>query len=140
MDRAGCVKMARHGDGMNATISRLPTTVRVSQALKPIYPQFLEIQIRHLDGIAPALAAGDTAEARRLAHNVKGAAGSYELPAAAALAEAAEIAVHHGRREEALALAAELADYFAALDVVFVDPSAAPGPAPDALAGQPKTS
>ena len=121
---------------MNATMPTLPTTVRVSQTLKPIFQQFLEIQMRHLAGIAPALAAGDTAEARRLAHSVKGAAGSYELPAAAALAAAAEIAIDDGRQEEALALAAELADYLAALTVIFVEPQAIP----DALAGQPKTS
>lgn len=121
---------------MNVTIPRLPTTVRVSQTLKSIYPQFLEIQLRHLAGIAPALAAGDTAEARRLAHNVKGAAGSYELPDAAALAGAAEIAIHAGRHEEALALAAKLADHFAALTIVFVEPQASA----DALAGQPITS
>ncbi len=121
---------------MNATSITLPTTVRVSQTLKPIYPQFLEIQRQHLAGIASALAVGDTAEARRLAHSVKGAAGSYELPAAAALAAAAEIAIDDGRQEEALALAAELADYLAALTVIFVEPQAIP----DALAGQPKTS
>ncbi|WP_043601337.1 Hpt domain-containing protein [Solidesulfovibrio magneticus] len=121
---------------MNAMISRLPTTVRVSQALKPIYSQFLEIQKRHLAGIAPALAVGDTAEARRLAHSVKGAAGTYELPAAAALAAAAETAIHHGRQEEALALAAELTNYFATLNVIFVGPQ----PRNDALAGQSKTS
>ena len=121
---------------MNATMTTLPTTVRVSQALKPIYPRFLEIQKRHLAGIAPALAAGDAVEARRLAHSVKGAAGSYELPAAAALAGAAEIAIDDGRQEEALALAANLMDYFQVLDVVFVEPR----PRSDALAGQPKTS
>lgn len=121
---------------MSATISRLPTTVRVNQALKPLYPQFLEIQKRHLAGIAPALAIGDTAEARRLAHSVKGAAGTYELPDAAALAAAAEIAMDDGRQEEALALAAKLAEYFTGLDVVFV----APQDAPNALAGEPKTS
>ena len=121
---------------MNVTISRLPTTVRVSQALKPIYPQFLEIQKRHLAGIAPAMAVGDTAEARRLAHSVKGAAGTYELPEAAALAAAAEIAIHDGRQEEALALAAKLADYLTALNIIFVEPH----PRPDALAGQPKKS
>lgn len=136
MDRAGCVKMARHGDGMNAMMPTLPTTVRVSQALKPLYPQFIEIQKRHLAGIAPALAAGDTAEARRLAHSVKGAAGTYELPDAAALAEAAEIAIHEGRQEEALALAAKLADYLAALTIIFIEPR----PRSDALAGQPETS
>ncbi len=136
MDRAGCVKMAMHGDGMNATSITLPTTVRVSQVLEPIYPQFLEIQKRHLAGIAPALAVGDTAEARRLIHNVKGAAGSYELPAAAALAAAAEIAIHDGRQEEALALAVTLGGYFANLNVIFVGPQ----PRNDVLAGQSKTS
>ncbi len=136
MDRAGCVKMAKHGDGMNATSNTLPTTVRVSQALKPIYPQFLEIQKRHLAGIAPALAAGDTAEARRLAHSVKGAAGSYELPGVAALAAAAEAAIDAGRQEEALVLAAKLNDYLAALTVIFIKPRATPTP----LAEQPKTS
>jgi HPt (histidine-containing phosphotransfer) domain-containing protein len=136
MDRAGCVKMTMHGDGMNATSITLPTTVRVSQVLEPIYPQFLEIQKRHLAGIAPALAVGDTAEARRLIHNVKGAAGSYELPAAAALAAAAEIAIHDGRQEEALALAAALGDYLEVLTVVFIEPHGRP----TTLAGQPKTS
>ncbi|EKO40228.1 MAG: HPt domain-containing protein [Solidesulfovibrio magneticus str. Maddingley MBC34] len=121
---------------MNATSITLPATVRVSQALKPIYPQFLEIQRRHLAGIAPALAVGDTAEARRLAHSVKGAAGSYELPAAAALAAAAEIAIIDGRQEEALALAVTLGNYLAALTVVFIEPHARPTP----LVGQPKTS
>lgn len=121
---------------MNATSITLPTTVRVNQALKPIYPQFLEIQKRHLAGIAPALAAGDTDEARRLAHSVKGAAGTYELPDAAALAAAAEAAIHDGRQEEALALAARLNDHFATVNVIFVGPQ----PRNDALAGQPKTS
>jgi len=121
---------------MNATMPTLPTTVRVSQALKPLYPQFLEIQKRHLAGIAPALAAGDTAEARRLAHSVKGAAGTYELPAAAALAEAAEAAIDHGRQEQALALAAKLHDYLGALTIIFIEPR----PRLDALAGQPETS
>ena len=121
---------------MNVMLSRLPTTVRVNQALKPIYPQFLEIQKRHLDGIAPALAAGDTAQARRLAHSVKGAAGTYELPDAAALAAAAEAAIHDGRQEEALALAAALGDYLEVLTVVFIEPQSRP----TTLAGQPKTS
>ena len=121
---------------MNAMISRLPTIVRVSQVLKPLYPEFLEIQKRHLAGIAPALAAGDTAEARRLAHSVKGAAGTYELPAAAALAAAAEAAIDDGRQKEALTLAVKLNDYFATLNVVFVGPQLRN----DALAGQPKTS
>lgn len=121
---------------MNVMISRLPTTVRVSQVLKPLYPQFLEIQKRHLAGIAPALAAGDTVEARRLAHSVKGAAGTYELPAAAALAAAVEVAIHDGRQEEALALSAKLTDYFATLNVTFLGPQ----PRNDALAGQSKTS
>ena len=136
MDRAGCVKMAKHGDGMNPTMTTLPTTVRVSQALEPVYPQFLEIQKRHLAGIALALAAGDTDEARRLAHNVKGAAGTYELPAAAVLAAAAETAIHDGRQEEALAMAATLGGYFANLNVIFVGPQ----PRNDVLAGQAKTS
>ena len=121
---------------MNVMISRLPTTVRVSQTLESIYPQFLEIQKRHLAGIAPALAVGDTAEARRLAHSVKGAAGTYELPDAAALAAAAEIAIHDGRQEEALALAVTLGGYFANLNVIFVGPQ----PRNDVLAGQSKTS
>ncbi len=121
---------------MNTTISRLPTTVRVSRALEPIYGRFLEIQMRHLAGIAPALAVGNTAEARRLAHNLKGAAGSYELPAAAALAAAAEAAINADRFDEALALAARLGDYLAALTVVFIEPHTRPTP----LAGQPKTS
>ena len=121
---------------MNATFSRLPTTVRVSQTLKPLYLRFLETQMRHLAGIAPALAAGDTDEARRLAHNVKGAAGTYELPDAAALAAAAEAAIHDGRQEEALAMAATLGGYFATLNVIFVGPQ----PRNDVLAGQSKTS
>jgi len=121
---------------MNATMTTLPTTVRVSQTLKPIYSQFLEIQMRHLAGIAPALAAGDTAEARRLAHSLKGATGTYELPDAAALAAAAEAAIDDGRPEEALALAAKLNDYLGALTVIFIEPHARPLP----LAGQPKTS
>jgi len=101
-------------------------TVRVSRTLEPIFAQFLEIQQRQRLALGQALAAGDAATALRLAHSIKGAAATYELPDAAAIARDLEAALALG----ALALAAScleaLAAHFNALDVVFVERSSLP--------------
>ena len=103
--------------------SRTPAriVVRVNRALAPIYPQFLAVQGEHLAALANALATGDVVTAGRLAHSVKGAAGTYELPAAAAIAADLEAAFAGDELERAGRLLGELAGYFAALDVAFCD-------------------
>lgn len=93
--------------------------VCVSCVLKPIYPQFLAIQQRHLAAVGPVLARGDGGEARRLAHAVKGACATYELPDAAAMAREAETAILDGRQADALAWVGRTAAYLDAVEVVF---------------------
>ena len=95
--------------------------VSVSCVLAPIYPLFLEMQREQLGALGFALGGGDTATACRLAHNAKGAAGTYELPDAAALANELEIAIAGGDLNRAGRLLGELDGYFAALDVAFTD-------------------
>jgi HPt (histidine-containing phosphotransfer) domain-containing protein len=102
--------------------------VRVSRVLAPLYPQFLAIQKRHVEVLTLALAQDDPETAGRLAHTVKGAAGTYELPAAAAIACDLETAVATGDLGRAGRLLDELSRYFAGLEVVFTDPP----PLPDA--------
>ncbi len=82
--------------------------VHVSRILMPLFPLFLDIQRRQSADMDQALAAGDQETLRRLAHAVKGAAGTFELPEAAAL----------GARLEAAALAGDLAVAAALLDVL----------------------
>ncbi|KHK00397.1 Hpt domain-containing protein [Desulfovibrio sp. TomC] len=108
----------------------LPPTsvvVCVSRVLAPIYPQFLAIQREHLTALADALEIGDVATAGRLAHSAKGAAGTYELPAAAAIAGDLEAAVARGEVELASRLLGELTGYFSGLDVAFTDAPLLPG-------------
>ena len=102
--------------------------VSVSRVLAPIYPLFLEIQRDQLRALGFALNGGDAATACRLAHNAKGAAGTYELPVAAALAGALEAAIVGGDLSRAQVLLGQLDGYFAALDVAFADAA----PLPDA--------
>jgi HPt (histidine-containing phosphotransfer) domain-containing protein len=99
---------------------------QVNRALKPIFRQFLETQSKHLGGIRLALERGALKDASRLAHSVKGATGTYELPEAAAQAAALEAAVQAGDPAQVEALLDRLAAYLDALDVAFVDPTDAP--------------
>ena len=100
--------------------------VSVSCVLAPIYPFFLKIQHEQLCALGFALKDGDATTACRLAHNAKGAAGTYELPAAAALASELETAIAGGELNRAGRLLDELAGYFAALDVAFTDAPSLP--------------
>ncbi len=95
----------------------LPVTV--AAALRPIFGQFLDIQRRQVAAMEAALGQGDMETVVRLAHAVKGAAATYQLPEAAALARNLEAGVRQGDRDAAPALIAALARYFRDVKVVF---------------------
>ena len=101
---------------------------RVSQTLEPIFAQFLALQRRQRHDLGQAIAAGDAQTAHRLAHSLKGATATYELPAAAAIARDIETAVLQGELSLAASHLKTLSAHFDALDVVFI---AAPALPPD---------
>jgi len=98
----------------------------VSQTLKPIFAQFLALQTRQRHDLAQAIAAGDAQTAHRLAHSLKGATATYELPAAAAIARDIETAVLQGDMTLAASHLKTLTAHFDALDVVFIAAPALP--------------
>ena len=100
----------------------------VSQTLEPIFDQFLALQTRQRHNLGQAIAAGDAQTAHRLAHSLKGATATYELPAAAAIAREIETAVLQNDMPLAASHLKTLAAYFDTLDVVFI---AAPALPPD---------
>jgi len=111
-------------------MSKLPApsrvVARVSQTLRPIFDQFLAIQEGQRCVLGKAIAAGDVATAHRLAHSLKGAAATYELPDAAAIACGIETAVLQGDLTLAASRLETLAAHFDALDVVFIEASSLP--------------
>lgn len=96
-----------------------PLPVTVAAALRPIFGQFLDIQRRQVAAMEAALGQGDMETVVRLAHTVKGAAATYQLPEAAALARNLEAGVRQGDRGEAAVLIAALARYFLDVEVIF---------------------
>ncbi|MHC1790960.1 Hpt domain-containing protein [Solidesulfovibrio sp.] len=96
-------------------------TVWVSRALEPIFPQFLDIQFRQLRELEYAMAAGQPAAARRLAHSIKGAAASYDLPDAADMAQDLETALVAADQQPARRLFKQLARYLTDIDIVYTD-------------------
>jgi len=96
-----------------------PIRIRVHRHLRAIFPTYLTIQNDHLDALDRALAAGDLPAIHRLGHTIRGGAGTYELPLAAALGGRLEAAAEAGDMAEAAALVASLRDFFARLDVTF---------------------
>ena len=98
----------------------------VSQTLEPIFAQFLALQTRQRHNLGQAIAAGDAQTAHRLAHSLKGATATYELPAAAAIAREIEIAILHHDMPLAASHLKTLTAHFDALEVVFVAAPALP--------------
>lgn len=101
-------------------------TVHVSRTLEPIFAQFLEIQLRQRAALGQAMTAGDAATALRLAHSMKGAAATYELPDAAAIARDLEAALALGDLDLAKGCLEALTAHFNAIEVVFVDRTSLP--------------
>jgi len=97
------------------------TRIEVHRHFEPIFAAYLTIQKAHLQALERALTAGDLATLHRLGHTIKGGAATYELPPAAVLGARLEEAASHGNLESAAALVAALHDFFARLDVTFVD-------------------
>jgi HPt (histidine-containing phosphotransfer) domain-containing protein len=87
--------------------------------LRPIFNRFLDIQRGQIEALDAALAAGDRGAALLLAHTVRGAAATYQLPEAADVAAAIE----EQARGRDLAPAGPLVDvlrrYFREVEVVF---------------------
>lgn len=100
--------------------------VRVSRRLEPIFAQFLDIQKRQRQALGEAIAAGDAVTAHRLAHSLKGAAATYELPAAAAIARDIEAAAAGGDLPLAARHLDALAAHCNALCIVYDDASSLP--------------
>ncbi|EHJ48318.1 Hpt domain protein [Solidesulfovibrio carbinoliphilus subsp. oakridgensis] len=106
---------------MEAPVRPLPSPVTVDGDLRPIFGRFLDIQRGQIEALGNALVAGDQGTAVLLAHTVRGAAATYQLPEAAAVAAAIE----EQARGRNLAPAAPLVDvlrrYFREVEVVFRD-------------------
>jgi HPt (histidine-containing phosphotransfer) domain-containing protein len=98
----------------------LPPHVVVSRFLEPIFPLFLEIQENHLIELRFALAAGNAAEVVRLAHSIKGATATYQLPDAADLAARLEITAKNSPLYDAQHLFEELARYLQNVRILFL--------------------
>ncbi|MDD2706134.1 MAG: Hpt domain-containing protein [Acidocella sp.] len=98
----------------------------VNQTLEPIFAQFLALQRRQCHDLGQAIAAGDAQTAHRLAHSLKGATATYELPAAAAVARDIETAILLNDMALAASHLKTLTTYFDALDVVFIAAPALP--------------
>jgi HPt (histidine-containing phosphotransfer) domain-containing protein len=96
-----------------------PVCVVIDGSLAPIFNQFLDIQRRHLAAMEHALAVGDSQTIERLAHAVKGAAASYQLPTAATMAGRLEALAQNGDLSLAPALVVGLDSYFSRLCVTF---------------------
>ncbi|MHC1712802.1 MAG: Hpt domain-containing protein [Solidesulfovibrio sp.] len=96
-----------------------PVFVVIDGSLAPIFDQFLGIQRRHLAAMEHALAVGDSQTIERLAHAVKGAAASYQLPTASTVAARLEALAQNGDLSLAPALVVELNNYFSRLCVTF---------------------
>lgn len=111
-----------------------PQTVAVATALRPIFDQFLVIQQRHLAALEQALADDDRVALARLAHTVRGACATYQLPAAAQLARTLENSLHHDDPAAIGRLIAGLKRYFENITIEFRDtgttatPAIAPAP------------
>lgn len=97
-----------------------PQPVPVSAALQPIFAQFLEIQRGHLARLETALAAGDIPVIHRLAHTIKGAAATYQLPEAAALARELEAMTEKADLRRVPDQISALRQYFNTVTVRFV--------------------
>lgn len=106
---------------MTAPPASAPQAVPVAAALRPIFDAFLDIQRRHLAQLETALAARDTATLARLAHSVKGACATYQLPEAAAIALALEKSLANADFDAAGRRLAELTRYLQAVTVTFVE-------------------
>ena len=92
----------------------------VSRSLEPIFAQFLDIQRRHAAQLQCALEAGDRQTALRLAHSLRGACATYQLPVAADMAARLE-AAGDALPGDALEILAALARYLHCVQVTFTD-------------------
>jgi signal transduction histidine kinase/CheY-like chemotaxis protein/HPt (histidine-containing phosphotransfer) domain-containing protein len=116
--------------------SRLAGLEKIADAngeplVSTLVDQYLKDASRHLTDLAAAIAAGDVAEAERLAHSVKGGAailGADRLAAAAGVAEARFAA---GELDDAGELVERIAEELTRAEPLLLaaKPSAAPAPA-----------
>uniref|UniRef100_I2PWL8 HPt domain-containing protein n=1 Tax=Desulfovibrio sp. U5L TaxID=596152 RepID=I2PWL8_9BACT len=104
---------------MAAPLRLLPSPVTVDGDLRPIFDRFLDIQRRQIEALEAALVAGDRGTAILLAHTVRGAAATYQLPEAAAVAAAIEEQARGRELDPAVPLVGVLRRYFREVEVVF---------------------
>jgi len=94
--------------------------VSVDAILEPIFPGFLDIQKRYVNDMQIALNARDNQELFRLAHSVRGSAATYQLPDAAAIAHAIELAARENNFDAAVQSLDGLGRYLDTLEIRFV--------------------
>ena len=100
--------------------------VPVTTDLRPIFDQFLVIQRHHVAQLEQALKTCDHRAMARLAHSIRGACATYQLPEAARLALALEHTVQQGDPVVTGSLIAALKRYFRDISVEFVETGATP--------------
>ena len=113
-------RVSGQGFGHNVLPKHHYSPAHVSVALQPIFTDFLDIQRSHVATMRHCLSTNDTVTLARLAHAVKGAAATYQLPDAANLARTLEALASTDHCDDARALIEALQDYFDTVPVVFV--------------------
>lgn len=96
------------------------TVVRIDRDFAPMIPRFMGNRRRELAAMREAVAKGDYETVRKLAHDIKGAGGSYGFDALSAMAAELEQAATAGQGTNVQAGLAALERYLATIDVQYV--------------------
>jgi len=92
--------------------------VKVDPDLKDLIPEFLRRKREDSTAISEALAAGDFAKIKRLAHNIKGEGGSFGFDPLSEIGAELERSASEANAEASHKLALRLADYLERVEVI----------------------
>ena len=92
--------------------------VKVDPDLKDLIPEFLRRKREDSTAISEALAAGDFAKIKRLAHNIKGEGGSFGFDPLSEIGAELERSASEANAEASRKLALRLADYLERVEVI----------------------
>ena len=105
---------------MNRHSAPAKPDVRIGAALEPIFQDFLKIQRQQIAAMHHALALRDSQTLIRLAHAVRGATATYQLPVAADIARDVELSAAENDLETTAKSIRSLKHYLDTLTVRFI--------------------